>query len=53
MTKKTALVIAFNILSDELDNMERDYGVEEAREDPYYQDVEEAMTVIAQMIHNM
>ena len=53
MNKKTALVIAFNILSDELDDIKYDYGVEEAKEVPYYQEVEEARAIIKKMMEDM
>lgn len=49
MTKRTALIIACNLLGDELDDMESDYGVE-AREDPYYAQVEEAIEVLQKML---
>lgn len=50
MTNKTALIIACNLLGDELDDMESDYGVE-AKEDPYYAQVQEALYVLTRMIH--
>ena len=49
MTKRTALIIACNLLGDELDDMESDYGVE-AREDPYYAQIEEAIEVLQKML---
>lgn len=49
MTKRTALIIACNLLGDELDDMESDYGAE-AREDPYYAQVEEAIEVLQKML---
>ena len=50
MTKRTALIIACNLMSDELDAMESDYGVEEAKEDPYYAQVEEAIKILKKMM---
>lgn len=50
MTKRTALIIACNILSDELYDMENEFGVEEARKDSYYTQVQEAIEVLARMM---
>jgi hypothetical protein len=50
MTKKIALIIACNLMGDELDAMESDYGVEEAKEDPYYAQVEEAIKILQKMM---
>ena len=48
MTKKTALIIACNLMGEELDNIEEDYGAE-ARQDPYYVELQEAIEVLKQM----
>ena len=52
MTKKTALQIAYNILSDELDAIEHDYG-DEAADDSYHEEVAEAMAVIKKMLREL
>lgn len=49
MTKKTALQIAYNILSDELDTFEQDYDYG-AEDDSYYKEIAEAMAVIEKML---
>ena len=49
MTEKTALKIAYNILNDELDALDNDYGYE-ATDDSYYKEIQEAIKVIKGMI---
>lgn len=49
MTEKTALKIAYNILNDELDTLDNDYGYG-AADDSYYQEIQEAIKVIRDMI---
>ena len=50
MTKRTALIIACNLLSDELYNMENEFGVEEAKNDSYYKQVQEAIEILGRML---
>lgn len=50
MTIKQALTIAYNILNDELDTKEEEYGYE-AADDSYYQEITEAIHVIHDLIY--
>lgn len=47
MTKKYALLLAYNILNKELDEMEQYHDDEEYPE--YYQEVKEAVAIIKKM----
>lgn len=49
MTEKTALKIAYNILNDELDTLDNEYGYG-AADDSYYQEIQKAIEVIRNMI---
>ena len=49
MTIEQALTIAYNILNDELDTQEEEYGYE-AADDSYYQEIAEAVDVIHGLI---
>ena len=51
MMIKQALIIAYNILNDELDTQEEEYGYEIA-DDSYYQEIAEAIHVIHDMIYS-
>lgn len=50
MTKKTALIVACNIMSDTLYDMESEFGVKEARSDSYYKQVQEAIEILGRML---
>ena len=50
MTTKQALTIAYNILNDELDTQEEEYGYGVA-DDSYYQEITEAIHVIHDLIY--
>lgn len=52
MTNKTALQIAYNILNDELDTFDNDYGYGIA-DDSYYQEIAEAMLLIKKMLKEL
>ena len=49
MTEKLALQIAYNILNDELDTQEEEYGYG-AADDEYYQEIKDAIEKIKEMI---
>lgn len=49
MTEKLALQIAYNILNDELDTQEEEYGYG-AADDEYYQEIKDATEKIREMI---
>lgn len=49
MTEKMALQIAYNILNDELDSADEEYGYESA-DDDYYVEIKTAMEKIKEMI---
>lgn len=48
MTTKQALIIAYNILNDELDSQDKEYGYE--ANDFYYCEIAEAIHVIHDLI---
>ena len=47
MTEKQALLIAYNILNDELERCEDEYGIE--ADDYYYIEIQQAINKIDQM----
>lgn len=49
MTERVALKIAYNILNDELDTLDNEYGYV-ASDDSYYKEIQEAIEVIKGMI---
>ena len=49
MTEKQALLIAYNILNDELDTQDEEYGYE-AADMEYYQEIDNAAKKIKEMI---
>lgn len=49
MTEKLALQIAYNILNDELDTQDEEYGYG-AADNEYYQEIQEAIEKIREMI---
>lgn len=49
MTEKHALTVAYYILNDELDTLDNEYGYG-AADDSYYQEIQEAIKVIVNMI---
>ena len=53
MTKRTALLIAYNGLDDILDSMIADYSIEYAKDDPYYKEIQEARAIIKKMMEDM
>lgn len=47
MTEKQALLVAYNILNDELERCEDEYGIE--ADDDYYIEIKQAIDKIDQM----